>query len=68
MPQYNTFEVEQQQDIKDEMSTEFDSKAMDLANLYIGDAAIPGLLQELMDLNDKHNDYVGDIESGGYDG
>lgn len=68
MPQYNAFELEQQQDIKDEMSVFFEDKVRDLMNLYIGDAAVPDLLEKISDLNDKYNDYVGDIESGGYDG
>lgn len=68
MPQYNAFIAEQQQDVKDEMSVFFEDKVRDLMNLYIGDAIVPGLLEELLDLNDRYVKYTSDIESGGYEG
>ncbi|MCZ9310636.1 hypothetical protein PAF15_01415 [Weissella koreensis] len=68
MPQFSSIELEQHQEYKDEMSGEYDEIVMDLAMTYIGDAAIPALLEKISDLNDKYNDYVSDIESGGYNG
>ena len=68
MPQFSEIELEKQKEYRAEMSVEYDRIVMDLAMTYIGDAAIPALLEKKSDLNDKYNDYVSDIESGGYDG
>ncbi|AVH74736.1 hypothetical protein [Weissella koreensis] len=68
MPQFSSIELDQQQEYKDEMSVDYESTVMNLAMTYIGDAAIPDLLEKISDLNDKYNKYVDDIESGGYDG
>lgn len=68
MPQFSEIELEKQKEYRAEMSVEYDRIVMDLAMTYIGDAAIPALLEKISDLNDKYNDYVSDIESGGYDG
>ena len=67
MPQFSSIELDQHTEYKDEMSADYEEIVMDLAMTYIGDAVIPDLLEKISDLNDKYNDYVGDIESGGYD-
>ncbi|MFL1695645.1 hypothetical protein ACJQWY_02350 [Weissella kandleri] len=62
----SNFELQKLEDERDELAREFDEKVKDLSNLYAGDAAVPGLLEDLMDLNEQYNAQDRFIECGGY--
>lgn len=54
------------EDERDKLANEFDEKAKDLSSLYAGDDAVPGLLEDLMDLNNQYKAQDDFIENRGY--
>ncbi|KRN75652.1 hypothetical protein IV73_GL000142 [Weissella kandleri] len=62
----SNFELQKLEGKRDELKRSFDKKAEDLLNLYAGDDAVPGLLEDLMDLNKQYKDQDDFIENRGY--